>query len=52
MQLLQEKFTSEPFIGKLVAERMGWSDTSLDGDVKYRWPFSFLLKKALRTDKA
>jgi hypothetical protein len=56
MQLLQEKFTSEPRffcrIRKFVAERMGWSDTSLDGDVKYRWPFSFLLKKALRTDKA
>jgi ankyrin repeat protein len=57
MQLLQEKFTSEPrynyrYIDKLVAERMGWTDTSWDGDVKYRWPFSFLLKKALRTDKA
>jgi hypothetical protein len=56
MQLLQEKFTSEPRyiyrFRKFVAERMGWTDTSLDGDVKYRWPFSFLLKKALRTDKA
>ncbi|CAB3983839.1 Ankyrin repeat domain-containing 50 [Paramuricea clavata] len=55
MQLLQEKFTSEPwydFVGKFVAERMGWTDTSSDGDVKYRWPFGFLLKKALRTDKA
>ena len=56
MQLLQEKFTSKlrmyKNVGKFVAQRMGWSDTSLDGDVKYRWPFSFLLKKALRTDKA
>ena len=56
MQLLQEKFTSEPreykIVGKFVAQRMAWTDTSLDGDVKYRWPFSFLLKKALRTDKA
>jgi hypothetical protein len=55
MQLLQERFTSEPwydFVGKFVAQRMGWTDTSWeDGDVKYRWPFSFLLKKALRTDK-
>jgi ankyrin repeat protein len=55
MQLLQETFTSKPrytFVGKFVAQRMGWSDTSWDGDVKYRWPFSFLLKKALRTNKA
>jgi ankyrin repeat protein len=56
MQLLQETFTSEPRyicrFGKFVAERMGWSDNSSDGDVKYHWPFSFLLKKALRTDKA
>ena len=56
MQLLQEKFTSKPRkyrkVGKFVAERMGWTDTSDNGDVMYRWPFSFLLKKALRTDKA
>jgi hypothetical protein len=56
MQLLQEKLAivSRRFkkVGKFVAQRMGWTDTSLDGDVKYRWPFSFLLKKALRTDKA
>ena len=55
MQLLQETFTSKPryiFVGKFVTQRMGWTDTSSDGDVKYRWPFSFLLKKALRTDKA
>ena len=56
MKLLQEKFTSElrrfKKVGKFVAQRMGWIDTSSDGDVKYRWPFSFLLKKALRTDKA
>ncbi len=55
MQLLQETFTSKPRVfkkvGKFVAERMGWTDTSDDGDVKYRWPFSFLLKKALRTDE-
>jgi hypothetical protein len=56
MQLLQEKFTSEPRrykkVGIFVAQRMGWTDISADGDVKYRWPFSFLLKKALKTDKA
>jgi ankyrin repeat protein len=56
MQLLQEKFTSESREGKnvgfFVAERMDWTDITADGDVKYRWPFSFLLKKALRTDKA
>jgi ankyrin repeat protein len=56
MQLLQEKLTSEPReykeVGIFVAHRMGWTDISADGDVKYRWPFSFLLKKALRTDKA
>ena len=55
MQLLQETFTSKrrvlKEVGKFVAERMGWTDTSYNGDVKYRWPFSFLLKKALRTDK-
>ncbi len=55
MQLLQETFTSEPrrrkVVGGFVAERMGWTDTSYNGDVQYRWPFSFLLKKALRTDE-
>ena len=55
MQLLQETFTSKPRMGKkvgeFVAERMGWTDTSYDGDVMYRWPFGFLLKKALRIDK-
>ena len=55
MQFLQIMFTSKPRkptkVGKFVAERMGWTDTSDNGDVKYRWPFSFLLKKALRTDK-
>ena len=54
MQLLQEKFTSEPLeykkVGKFVAKRMGWTDTSADGDVTHRWPFDFLLKKALRLD--
>ena len=40
MQLLQEKFTSKPRyiyipIHKFVVERMGWSDTSWDGDMKY-----------------
>ena len=55
MQLLQKKFTSKPRkhtkAGKFVAERMGWTDTSDNGDVKCRWPFSFLLRKALGTDK-
>ena len=56
MQLLQEKFTSEPLkykkVGKLVAERMGWTNTSNNGDVTFRWPFNFLLKKALRLDNS
>ena len=56
MQLLQEKLTSEPLefkkVGKLVAKRMGWTDTANDGDVTFRWPFNFLLKKALRLDNA
>ena len=56
MLLLQERFTSDPRedknVGKFVAERMRWTDTSRDGDVKYRWPFGFLLKKALKKDKA
>ena len=56
MQLLQETYTSKPRLKRkvreFVAERMGWTDTSDDGDVKYRWSFGFLLKKALRIDKA
>ena len=66
MQLLQEKFTSQPLelewlddeysysrdIGSFLFERMGWTNTSSFGDVKYRWPFRFLLKKALKKDKA
>ena len=57
MLLLQETFTgrrptSYKKVGEFVAERMGWVDTARKGDVLYRWPFSFLLKKALRTDKA
>ena len=55
LQLLEE-FTSEPRknrkVGQFVAERMGWSNTSLNGDVRCRWPFRFLLSKALRTDRA
>ena len=39
-------------VGEFVAKRMGWSNTSLNGDVQYRWPFKFLLNKALRKDKA
>ena len=50
LQLLK-LFTSEPRedreIGQFVAERMGWSNTSLDD----HWPFSFLLNKALRKDR-
>ena len=49
-------FTSEQRrnrkVGEFVAERMGWLNTSLNGDVRYRWPFMFLLNKALRKDKA
>ena len=55
MKLL-EKFTSEPRknrkVGQFVAERMGWSNTSLNGDARCRWPFRFLLSKAFRTDRA
>ena len=65
MQLLQEKFTSQPlwwwdqddddenflFVNSFVAKRMNWTDTSYDGDVRYRWPFWFLLKKALEKNK-
>ena len=53
---LLEEFTSEPRknrkVGQFVAERMEWSNTSLNGDVRYRWPFRFLLSKAFKTDRA
>ena len=56
MLLLQETFTSEPTkyksVGKLVTERMGWDNSSVNVDVLYRWPFKFLLEKALRADTA
>ena len=64
MKLLQEKFTSRPLwwwnnkyifnddVSSFLFERMGWTNTSWLGDVKYRWPFRFLLKKALKKDKA
>ena len=64
MELLQEKFTSLPLewwnsrynyrlnVGSFLFERMGWTNVSRFGDVKYRWPFRFLLKKALKKDKA
>ena len=64
MKLLQERFTSRPLgwwnsrynyrlnVGSFLFERMGWTNTSRFGDVKYRWPFRFLLKKALKKDKA
>ena len=64
MKLLQEKFTSRPsgWLAKknnynrlgssFLFERMGWTNTSPFGDVRYRWPFRFLLKKALKKDKA
>ena len=64
MKLLQEKFTSQPlwwldseylyskFVSSFLFERMGWTNTSRFGDVRYRWPFRFLLKKALKKDKA
>ena len=64
MRLLQEKLTSQPWTGwnsvlyypryasSFLIERMGWTGTSRDRDVTYRWPFRFLLKKALKKDKA
>ena len=64
MKLLQEKFTSKPLlwwnnkyifnddVSSFLFERMGWTNTSWLGDVRYRWPFRFLLKKALKKDKA
>ena len=64
MRLLQKEFTSQPTtyhqVREFVAERMGWNDDDYyfysyngDGDdyVRYRWPFHFLLKKALKKDK-
>ena len=64
MKLLQEKFTSHPLLwseferifndyaSSFLLERMGWTNTSWFGDVRYRWPFRFLLKKALKKYKA
>ena len=60
MKLLQEKFTSQPlewsysdnnhfYVSSFVKKRIGWTGT---GDVKYRWPFRFLLKKALKKGEA
>lgn len=55
MRKLQKHCTGHPRrnkrVGKFVAKRMGWSDTSMAGDVMYRWPFHFLLSKALKKDK-
>ena len=55
MYFLQRNYTSEPLqfttVGRFVAERMGWNNTSIDGDILYRWPFEFLLKKLLKMDK-
>ena len=55
MGLVQKEFTSKSKrhkrVGKFVAGRMGWNDTSTNGDVLDRWPFRFLLKKALKKDK-
>ena len=55
MQLLQEQLTSKPreyqIVGKFVTERMGWDDASTNDDLLHRWPFSFLLKKALKGTK-
>ena len=39
-------------VSSFIFERMGWTNTSWLGDVRYRWPFRFLLKKALKKDKA
>ena len=64
MKLLQEKFTIHSlewrryqyfhsrYVGSFIFERMGWTNTSWLGDVRYRWPFRFLLRKALKKDKA
>ena len=51
---LQKEFTREKYfreVKRFVAERMGWNNTSQNGDVRYRWPFIFLLKKFLKMDK-
>ena len=56
MRLLQRIFTSQQTtllrydVASFLAKRMGWTDTSRFGDVRYRWPFWFLLKKALEKD--
>ena len=63
MRLLQEKFTSQPtrwrdvgcdghfYVYPFLAKRMGWTYTLWSSDVRYRWPFRFLLKKALKKDQ-
>ena len=47
-----DNFLDNLYVNSFVAERMGWTDRSRNGDVKYRWPFRFLLKKALKKDNA
>jgi ankyrin repeat protein/dephospho-CoA kinase len=54
MRLLQKEFTSDPYrFGKearFLTERMGWNNTSYE-NIRYHWPFGFLLKKALKMDE-
>ena len=55
-RLLQEKLllTNLKYwlrVTRFIAERMGWNVTSGYDDVRNRWPFDFLLKKALKMDK-
>ena len=34
-------------VSQFIADRMGWNDTSPDGDVRDKWPFYFLYKKVM-----
>ena len=53
MQHLQQWFLGQPTarenrnVSQFIADRMGWNDTSADGDVRDRWPFYFLYKKVM-----
>ena len=53
MQHLQQWFLDERKarenrnVSQFIADRMGWNDTSADGDVRDRWPFYFLYKKVM-----
>jgi ankyrin repeat protein len=55
MRLLQKEFTRYSVWSgsetRFLAERMDWNNTSLNENIRYHWPFGFLLKKALKMDK-